>query len=139
MKPKNHEASTQQMFDSFCKKILKYSARDYQRALARQRERETPFTELSARELATLAAFDEYFKDAHAFDVLGATVSISDYELAEALNTLPADKREIVLMSYFFDMTDKEIAKRLNLARRTVAYRRTSSLQKLKNLMESEV
>jgi hypothetical protein len=41
-------------------------------------------------------------------------------------------------MSYFFDMTDREIAERLKPARRTVAYRRTSSLRLLKNLMESE-
>jgi DNA-binding NarL/FixJ family response regulator len=33
-------------------------------------------------------------------------------------------------------MTDKEIAERLNLVRRTVAYRRTSSLQELKKIME---
>jgi len=64
---------------------------------------------------------------------------VSDADLAEALNKLPADRRDIVLMSYFFDMTDKEIAERLNMARRTVAYRRTSTLKDLKKIMESEV
>ena len=138
MKPKDHESATQQMVDSFCKKVMKYSAYDYQRDMARLREHETPFSELSERELSGLAARDEYFKDAHAFDVLGVAVNVSDCDLAEALNELPADRREIVLLSYFFDMTDKEIAEKLNMARRTVAYRRTSSLRELKKILGSE-
>jgi len=138
MKHKSHETFVQQTFDSFCKKVLKYSARDYRREMKRLQERETPFSQLSARELSGLAVYDEYFKDAYAFDVLGLTVNVSDCELAEALNELPAQQREIVLMSYFFDMTDREIAERLNMARRTVAYKRTSTLRELKNLLESE-
>ena len=138
MTPQDNEEYTRNSFESYCKKILKYAARDYYRTMRRQMERETPFSELTARELATLAAADEYFKDEHAFDVLGATVSVSDFELAEALNTLPADRRDIVLMSYFFDMTDKEIAEKLNMARRTVAHHRASTLKQLKNLLESE-
>jgi len=138
MKPQDHEENTRQMFDSFCKKALKYSARDQRRAMKRRRERETPFSELSARELASLAVTDEYFRDEYAFDVLGESVGVYDADLAGALSEIPADRREIVLMSYFFDMADAEIAKRLNMARRTVAYRRASTLKKLKNLLESE-
>jgi RNA polymerase sigma factor (sigma-70 family) len=138
MKPQDHETFTRQTFDSFCKKVLKYEARDYHRALKRQAERETPFSQLSERDLAKLAATDEYFRDEYAFVVHGETVTVADYELGEALKELPADRRDIVLMSYFFDMTDKEIAERLNMARRTVAYRRTSTLKVLKNLLESE-
>ena len=103
-----------------------------------QSKREITFSDMSAQELASLSVTDEYFADEYIFTVLGESVGVSDCDLAEALNTLPADRREIVLMSYFFDMTDREIAEKLNMARRTVAYRRTSSLQKLKNLLESE-
>jgi RNA polymerase sigma factor (sigma-70 family) len=85
-----------------------------------------------------LTVTDRYFEDEYVFNVLGESVGVLDYELGEALNGLPADRREIVLMSYFFDMTDKEIAEHLNMARRTVAYRRTVILQELKNHMESE-
>jgi DNA-directed RNA polymerase specialized sigma24 family protein len=93
---------------------------------------------LSTRELAELATTDEYFTDEYVFSVLGESVGVSDSDLAEALHTLPADRRDIVLMSFFFDMTDKEIAERLNMARRTVAYKRTSTLKELKKFMESE-
>jgi RNA polymerase sigma factor (sigma-70 family) len=138
MEAQDHETFTRQTLDSFCKKVLKYAARDLRRASKRQAERETPFSALSAQEFASLAATDEYFTDEYVFDVLGESVGVTDSELAEALNELPADRRDIVLLSYFFDMTDKEIAERLNMARRTVAYRRTNSLQLLKNLLEGE-
>ena len=50
--------------------------------------------------------------------------------------SLPQDRLEIVLLYYFLGMSDTEIAAHLNLVRRTVAYRRTSSLQELKKFME---
>jgi DNA-directed RNA polymerase specialized sigma24 family protein len=134
----SHEKGKQHAFDAYCKKHLKYSARTIYGKLKKRGEREIAFSGLSTGELAKLAVEDAYFTDAYVFSVLGESVSVSDGALGEALNALPADRREIVLMSYFFDMTDKEIAGRLNMARRTVAYRRTSSLQELKKLIESE-
>ena len=44
----------------------------------------------------------------------------------------------IILLSYFLDMSDAEIANVLNMVRRSVAYRRTSTLKLLKNLMGGE-
>ena len=43
-----------------------------------------------------------------------------------------------ILLSYFLDMSDAEIANVLNMVRRSVAYRRTSTLKLLKNLMGGE-
>jgi len=131
------EEHIQHTFDSYCKKILKYAARTYLGRLRKHSERETPFSNLSSRELASLAATDKYFTDTYFFELFGYNVGVSDGDLAEALGALPADRREIVLMSYFFDMTDREIAEKLNMARRTVAYKRTSSLRELKKIMES--
>ena len=46
------------------------------------------------------------------------------------------DKRDIVLLAYFLDMTDQEIADKLDMVRRTVQYKRTQSLKELKKEME---
>jgi RNA polymerase sigma factor (sigma-70 family) len=138
MKPGNHEEHIQHIFDSYCKKLLKREAINIQRHMKWRSEREITFSAMSTRELAGLAATDEYFKDAYIFDILGEDVGVSDSDLAGALGELSADRREIVLMSFFFDMTDKEIAERLNMTRRTVAYKRTSSLKELKKIIESE-
>ena len=138
MNPRNHEQDIEHIFDRYCKKVLKGKNIDLQREDKRRGEREVTFSSLSARELAKLAIEDKYFTDEYIFDILGESVNVSDSDLAEALTALPANRREIVLMSYFFDMTDAEIAARLNMARRTVAYRRTSTLKELRKIMESE-
>ncbi|MDR2783136.1 MAG: sigma-70 family RNA polymerase sigma factor [Treponema sp.] len=138
MKPQEQQEHIRHMFDAYCKKVLKYKARTCYKKLQEQEEREVTFSELTERDMAELATTDEYFRDEYTFHAYGETVSVSDYELAEALNGLPQDRREIVLMSYFFDMTDKEIADKLNLARRTVQYRRTSTLKELKKMLEED-
>jgi len=134
---RDHKKSVEHNFDSFCKKVLKNRAVDIQRELKRRVERESSFSGLSARQLLSLAATDDYFKGEYFFDVLGESVGVLDGELAEALAALPEDRMQIVLMSYFFDLSDREIAERLNMARRTVAHRRAVALQELKDFLES--
>ena len=56
-------------------------------------------------------------------------------ELAEAIAALPAQKRDIILLSYFLDMPDNKIAKALNMVRGSVAYRRSATLKLLRELM----
>ena len=138
MNPQKHKEHIQHSFDSYCKKILKRKSLDIHREIKRRSKREVTFSDMSIQELASLTVTDEYFSNEFVFDVLGESVGILNEELAKALDILPADKREIVIMSYFFDMTDREIAERLNMARRTVAYRRTSTLRELKKLLKSE-
>lgn len=52
-----------------------------------------------------------------------------------ALNALPQDNRDILLMYWFLEMADREIAERMNLARRTINNRRLKSYRLLKELM----
>lgn len=66
------------------------------------------------------------------------SVCIDDETLAEAISALPVERRDIILLSYFLDMSDAEIANVLNMVRRSVAYRRTSTLKLLKKLMGGE-
>ena len=136
MKPQHSDQHKAKAFDSYIKKILKYAARDYYRQMKRRGEREVSLSGLSGAELSAVAVTDKYFADEYAFDVLGMQIRVSDYELGEALSALPADRRDIVLLSYFLDMTDREIAQRLNLVRSTVTYRRTSILRELKRILE---
>ena len=70
------------------------------------------------------------------FHVQGYDVAIENENLANALTVLPDDKRDIVLLAYFLDMTDQEIADKLDMVRRTVQYKRAQSLKELKKEME---
>ena len=56
--------------------------------------------------------------------------------IAEALRTLPEEKRKAVLLYYFAGMTDVEIGKIFDTSRSTIKYRRTSSFELLKRYLE---
>ena len=137
MKPKNNE-DIQRIFDSYSKSVLKRTVIKCYRLIKRLHEREITFSAVPVREMNKLIVEDKYFTSESIFNVLGENVIVSGRELNEALNALPPDKRDIILMSYFFEMTDKEIAEHLNMARRTVTDQRSKSLKKLKKLMEGE-
>lgn len=116
-------------------KVLRNEARDYLDELARRRSREISFSELPVEVMEQLSVCDDYFAEDRTFDVLGYIVQIASDELAEAITSLPAEKRNIILLSYFLEMTDMEIAELLNMVRSSVAYRRTATLKLLKELM----
>ena len=63
-------------------------------------------------------------------------LAISPELVAEAIRSLPEEKQKAVLMYYFEDMSDMEIARVLNIPRSTVQYRRKSSFRPLKKYLE---
>lgn len=79
------------------------------------------FSELPVEVLDQFAVRDTYFTDSRTFEVIGHSVCIDDETLAEAISALPVDRRDIILLSYFLDMSDAEIANVLNMVRRSVA------------------
>jgi len=139
VKPDSHEQSKQHAFDSFCKKILKHEARDYYDEMKRQNSRETTFSNLSIKEMEQLHKLDKYFVTEQIFNVLGLNVIVADDFIAEALESLPERKRDIILLSYFLELSDREIGDKLNMLRSTVQYQRARTLQQLKIFMEGDI
>lgn len=139
VKPNSHEQSKRHTFDSFCKKVLKHEARDNYDELKRQRDREVSFSDLSAKEMDQLYTEDKYFVTEQIFNVLGLDVIVTDDVVAEALQSLSEHKRDIILLSYFLELSDREIGDKLNMMRSTVQYQRASTLQQLKNFMEGDI
>ena len=123
-------------FDSICRKVLRDESRNYKRQLARRAEMEVSLSELSETELGQLNAMDEYSLEDMVFDVLEYRVAVKDDRLAEALAALSGKKRDVILLSYFLDMTDTEIAEKLKVVGSTIHRRRTSSLKELKLRLE---
>lgn len=132
----SQKKTVRHQFDSFCRKVLREEARDYLRELARKAAYEVTFSELSEEQMERLYVLDKYPSETIHFDVQGYDVVINNEQLADALAALPADKRDIVLLAYFLDMSDQEIADKLNLVRSTVQYRRASSLKEMKQRLE---
>ena len=118
-------------------------AKSHRRTLAKRAAREVPFSDLSESELAQLFTTDEYKSDYFRFQVSGFDVLVKNELLAEALNALPERKRDIILLSYFLDMSDAEIAELLNVVRTTVSgtgnprLRKSNSIWREKQMMNT--
>ena len=123
-------------FDSICRKVLRDESRNYKKRLARRAEKEVNLSALSETELNQLYVMDDYPSDNTYFDVLDCRIAVKDDRLAKALAALPGKKRDVILLSYFLDMSDVEIAKKLEVVGSTIHRRRTSSLQELKLRLE---
>ena len=80
-------------------------------------------------------AHEHYPWEYNTFILGGDVILIENDLLADALNALPQDNRDILLMYWFLEMADREIAERMNLARRTINNRRLKSYRLLKELM----
>ena len=59
-------------------------------------------------------------------------------ELADALAQLPEGKRDVILLSYFLGMTDREISEKLNIVHQTVSKRRRATLEELREYLVKE-
>ena len=138
LKPDRHYEHKQHAFDSFCKKVLKCEAYNGYREISRRQSREVTFSELPEDSMEQLASYDRYPWEYTSFPVGGDVILIEDDRLAEALNALPQDGRDILLMYFFLDMADREIAEYMNMARRTVNTRRHKAYRLLKELMGGE-
>ena len=134
----SQKKTVRHQFDSFCKKVLREEARDYAKQIAWRSEHEVSLSELSEEQLNSAYILDEYPSENSQFDVYGHSITVHDDRLAQALTGLTDEKRDIVLLAYFLDMTDQEIAEKLNSVRSTIQYKRTSSLKEMKRRMEVE-
>ena len=150
MKPDRHAEHKQHAFDSFCKKVLKCEACNGYREISRRKKHSIPFSELPEDAMEQLAAYDRYPWEYNTFILGGDVILIENDLLADALNALPQDNRDILLMYWFLELADREIgerlslsrktadreiAERMNLARRTINNRRLKSYRLLKELM----
>ena len=114
-KSSSYENSVGCRFDYFCKKVLKGERIDYERQLY---------------------TIDEYDMENDCFQVLGYDITVKDDLIAEALQALTEKKRNVILLSYFMDMNDTEIAKEMNLVCSTIYEHRKKALDLLKKAME---
>ncbi len=125
----------QHQYDALAKKVLKGEARSCYRELSKRAALEINFSEMSEAELSQLYTLDEYESDYYHFEVSGYDVLVKNELLGEAL---PGKKRDIILLSYFLEMSDEEIGGLLNVVRSTIFRHRKTALKKIKLYMEGK-
>ena len=138
LKPDRHYEHKQHAFDSYCKRSIKNEAMNAYTQLRKRSRREVSLSELPEDAMAQLAVYDRYSWEYTTFPVGGAVILIEDDRLAEALLGLSQEDREIFMMHWFLRMTDEQIDKYMDMARRTVNTRRHKAYRLLKELMGGE-
>ncbi|WP_039656490.1 sigma-70 family RNA polymerase sigma factor [Clostridium tyrobutyricum] len=138
MQSSSFEKAIEAQFDCLTKKVIKYERSKYYRNISRHLRNEISFSDLLEVELEKFHSVDKYSIEYTAFNVFGMEVQIMDEQLSKVLKVLPDKKRNIILLSYFMDMSDLEIGKLMNLVRSTIYRHRLSILKEIKKLYWEE-
>ena len=134
----SNEKRIQNQFGAFCVKVLKNEARYIQRELASLQSQEKSLGELTTSELEQTAVWDKHFMSEHVFEVLGLPVVVTGDFLADALAQLPEGKRNVILLSYFLGLNDREISEQMNISRQAITRRRNIALKELREYLMKE-
>lgn len=133
------EQNKQHAFDAYCKRVVKNEAINIKREYDQLGKREINFSALSQQELQkvqNLQHIDHYAPDRQIFAVQNMGFEVRDGDLVRALSTLPVQQLSIILLFYYLDLKDEQIAKRLQLSRSVVQRNRTSTLEQLRKILE---
>ena len=125
MKPSDFQKTVQCRFEGCLKKVVRHIVKDYQQGLKRRKDKEIPFCELP-----------EIFVEN--FAVCGIDIRVLDDELAEALKKLPERKRNTLLMYYFLEMTESEIANLQKITQSGVFRNRHHALETMKKILKEK-
>ena len=130
-----HECS----FDAFCKKAIRNLAVDAKR-IYWKKTMTTSDEELLATYVKSIMTEDTYALNNYEkiYYVNGLKVVVTNETVGEALKFIMPNKRAVLLLSFFMDYRDSEIARTLRITNSTVAYRKKQALKQLKVLLEGK-
>ena len=128
MSPSSFEKAIRLQFDCLIRKVIDRTIKNYYRELGRRAKHEVPFCDVTEADLNHVAAIDEYSMGYTVFPVYGTEVRVFDENLCEAIKALSERQRNIVLMSYFLEMSDIEIGEIIGISRCSVYRSRMRAL-----------
>lgn len=130
------EKTIEHQFDSFCKTVIRNQARNIYEEHKRWQSRFVSLEALTPADLAKLCSMDNYEAECIFFSTLGYEIPIEDILIAQAIESLSKRRQEIILLTFFLDMKEMDIATLLNLAQSTVHYHKENALTDLRKFME---
>ena len=126
-------------FEAYCKRAIDRAILKARWRQAARAKREISLSELPENALYDVGTeLERAEAERRVFHVRGVDVAVSDERLARAISYLLPKDREIVLLSYFAELTDEEVAQRVKLSRSTVQRRRTAALDKLREMLNHD-
>lgn len=136
MKPSSFQTTIENQFDYICKRAMEDERKNYFKHLSSISKQEISFSDTGNYLVNQHSTIDNYSSDLQIFTLNGFSIGVESDLLSEALRNLTDKKRNIILLYYFMDMSDAEIAALLKLNRSTVYRHRTSGLAFIKKFME---
>ena len=116
-----------QMFDSFCKTVIRNEARNIKKQNARFREYQMPLNELSESASISFQVIDTSIDNSEVFLTFGMELVVENLDMAEAINQLDETKRIIILLYYFGGFNDREIGEAVGMSIGGIWYQRKKS------------
>lgn len=130
----NHEKRLVAMFDSFIKTVARNFCRNLKRAKENQDKHfsEEPIDYI----LELLSHEDRYPSDYFVLFTDELSCVVYSETLYKALFSLPENHRKVLLLDFWYDLTDEEIAKRMEVTVRTVYNYRQRAFQAIRRFYE---
>lgn len=136
---KRFERYNEITFEAYCKRSIERAIRKARLEKVERAKYEISLDDLTEEFLYHLSVDNvpkEQLCETMTFPVKDAIVIVRDLELGQALTYLHPQTRTILLMSYFMELSDKEIADRLNLGKSKVQRWRTAGEGQLRSMLE---
>jgi RNA polymerase sigma factor (sigma-70 family) len=132
---------TEKEYGALIKRALDNERKNFFRDTERQADKQTPFGELDGDRVESVE--DERASEAFElieseFRVMKYSVAVRDALLREALSKLDETKRDIILMAFWLEMSDREISDETGISLRTVNNIRNRSYKELREILEEE-
>ena len=130
----SYESRLCAMFDSFCKTVSRNFVRNLDRAECNRDKHisDEPVEYL----LETLGRRVEYPSESFVLYAGGTSCAVESETLYKALLSLPDKQRNVLLLDFWGDLTDREISERMEVTPRTVYNLRQRAFSKIREYYE---
>lgn len=135
MKLSSFEEIIRLQFNAYMMITIKGIVRYRRKQRSKRWEHEALFCEIPEIRQNNQSNYDSYFFEFSVFQVCNFAIKVSDEKLGTALRKLSEKQRNYILLYYFQDMRDREIAELYYVSRSSVSYTRNRGLRKLQALM----
>ena len=130
----SYESRLCAMFDSFCKTVSRNFVRNLDRTVG---NRDKHFSDEPVDYLLeTLGRRDEYPSESFVLYAGGTSCAVESETLYKALLSLPEKHRNVLLLDFWGDLTDREISERMEVTPRTVYNLRQRAFSKIREYYE---
>ena len=128
-------------FHAFCKVVIRNATINAARTRSRKHKREISLEYLTEEKHHPLGTNDKCFQapepdEEYILNLCGDTVILNNGLLVQALSRLPAQKQEMLYLSFFKRMPQHEIGRRYGRSRSAAGYHIRKALRQLQAEME---